>query len=215
MAKKVSAAEQAGIDMLKSILAQHNVVQEEDALIVHGGDPIQSYEIDESPQRQLFHAQGVVKSLEYPLEARITKVCKQCGDPFTTNYYSVAYCGMLCAELDCKKKFGLAWRPHARIKKERWEVLAEPEIVTLQALKAMKLIVARVEADLGYPIEIEEQAFSRLPSGLLKEEQPSSVSELPEAQADPISDSQKSPALLGHSSATVDDLLSDFFAEFD
>lgn len=212
MAKKISAAEQAGIDMLASILAQHNVVTPESELVVHNGDPVTAVELDDSPQRQLFHAQGVVKSLEHPTEFRITKRCKHCGDPFTTNYYSVAYCSILCGEYDCKKYFGLAWRPNARIKKERWEVLAEPEIVTWQALKAMKLIVARVESDLGHPIEIDEQAFSRLPSGLLKEEQPSSVSESPQAPADPISDSPKSPVPSVHSFAEEDDLLSSLFA---
>lgn len=212
MAKKVSAAEQAGIDMLASILAQHNVVTPESELVVHNGDPVTSAELDDSPQRQMFHAQGVVKSLEYPTEFRITKRCKHCGDPFTTNYYSVAYCSILCGEYDCKKHFGLAWRPNARIRKERWEVLAEPEIVTLQALKAMKLIVARVEADLGHPIEIDEQAFSQLPSGLLKAEQPSSASVLPLAQADLVSDSQQSQVQEEHSLPTMDDLLEDFFA---
>ena len=214
MAKKMSAAEQAGAAMLAEILAKHNVATPESELTVHNGDPVTSAELDDSPQRQLFHAQGVIKSLEHPTEFRITKRCKHCGDPFTTNYNAVAYCSTLCGEYHMKKHFGLAWRPHARIKKERWEVLAEPEIVTLQALKAMKLIVARVESDLGHPIEIDEQAFSQLPSGLLKAEQPSSASELLPAQADPVSDSQQSPAPKEHSEPTMDDLLEDFFAEF-
>lgn len=190
--KKQTAAEKEAADFIKSLLKQHNIEAPELPETTHG-EPTQDYEMDDSPQRQLFHAQGVVKSLEYPLASRITKVCKHCGDPFTTNYYSVAYCSILCGELDCKKHFGLAWKPHARIKKERWEVLAEPEIVTMRALQAMKMIVARVEADLGHPIEIDQQAFSQLPSGLLREEQPSSASELQLVPALPPEDKKTTP----------------------
>lgn len=212
MVKKLTAAEKEAKATIAALLAEHGIVQPEDSLVVHGGDPVESYELDDSKQRQMFHAQAVVKSLEHPTEFRITQVCKHCKDPYTTNYRATAYCSLLCAELNLKAYFGLAWRPHARIRKERWEVLAEPEIVTLQALKAMKLLVARVESDLGYPIEIDEQAFSRLPSGLLKEEQPSLAYELPPVQADPVSDSPKSPAPLVHSFAARDDLLEDLFA---
>lgn len=210
--KKQTAAEKEASDFLKSVLAEHGLVQPESVLIVNDGEPVQSHELDDSLQRQMFHAQAVVKSLEHPTEFRITQKCKECGDPYTTNYRATAYCSMLCAEYNLKKHFGLAWRPHARIKKERWEVLAEPEIVTLQALRAMKLIVARVESDLGYPIEIDEQAFSRLPSGLLKEEPLSSASELPPVPADPVSDSPQSPVQSGYSFAEEDDLLADLFA---
>jgi hypothetical protein len=45
----------------------------------------------------------------------------------------------------------------------------------------MKMIVSRVEADLGHPIEIDEQAFSRIPSGVLKETESPKVSESPVA----------------------------------
>lgn len=211
MAKKPTAVELETAAMLRALLAEHGVVQPEDSLIVHESDPVTAQELDDSPQRQMFHAQAVVKSLEHPTEFRITQKCKECGDPYTTNYRATAYCSMLCAELHLKKHFGLAWRPHARIKKERWEVLAEPEIVPLKALQAMKLILTRVEADLGHPIEIDEQAFSRLPSGLLKEEKLSSVSGPLPAPADLVSDSPKNPAPKVHSFAEEDDLLADLF----
>ena len=212
MVKKQTAAEREASDFLKSVLAEHGITVPEDVLEVSGQEPVQSHELDDSPQRMLFHAQAVVKSLEHPTEFRITQKCKECGDPYTTNYRATAYCSILCAEFHLKKEFGLAWRPNARIKKERWEVLAEPEIVPFKALQAMKLIVARVEFDLGHPIEIDEQAFSQLPSGLLKEEQPSSASESLPVQADPVSDSPKSPVQLVQHSPVVDDSLSFLFS---
>lgn len=209
--KKQTAAEKEAADFIKNLLAQHGVESPELPETIHG-EPTQEYEMNDSPQRQLFHAQAVVKSLEYPTAERITRVCKHCGDPFTTNYYSVAYCSVLCGELDCKKKFGLAWKPHARIKKERWEVLAEPEIVTLKALQAMKLIVSRVEADLGYPIEIDQQAFSQLPSGLLKEEKPSSASESQQVPVLPHEDKKTTLAQPEHSVEEEDDSLAWLFS---
>jgi hypothetical protein len=212
MAKKPSAVELETAAMLAALLAEHGVVQPESVLVVHGQDPIQATELDDSPQRMMFHAQAVVKSLEHPTEFRITQKCKECGDPYTTNYRATAYCSILCAEFHLKKKFGLSWRPNARIKKERWEVLAEPEIVPLKALQAMKLLLTRVEADLGHPIEIDEQAFSQLPSGLLREEPLSLASESLQVQADPVSDSPKSLVPAGRSEQAMDDLLADFFS---
>lgn len=210
---KKKQAELEAAAMLKEILSQHGVVDDSlQGLETTHGDPLDSKELDDPPQRQMFHGQGVVRSLEFPTEFRITKVCKNCKDPFTTNYYSVAYCSLLCCEIDLKKHFGLAWKPHARISKERWEVLAEPEIVTYKALQAMKMIVDRVEADLGHPIDYSEQAFSRLPQGLLKEELPSEVSESLPDQEPLLSDTKKDPVQLGQWSAVVDDELSWLFA---
>lgn len=211
---KKKQAELEAAAAIAAILAQHGVVDDS----LHGletthGDPVDAKELDDSPQRQMFHGQGVIKSLEFPTEFRITKRCKECKDPFTTNYYSVAYCSLLCCELDLKKHFGLAWKPHARIAKERWEVLAEPEIVTYKALQAMKMIVDRVEADLGHPIDYEERAFSRLPQGLLKEELPSLASELLPAQEHPLSDIQTIPVQEEYSAPEEDDSLAWLFAE--
>jgi hypothetical protein len=132
-------------------------------------------------------------------------------------------------EVKLKRHFGLAWTPHARIKKERWEVRAEPEMIPMRALQAMKTIVSRVEADLGHPIEIEEQAFSRIPSGLLKESESQKVSEessglklkyhyavVPEGVSLPPllpSDMKKDQAQLEHLTVEEDDSLSWLFAD--
>lgn len=215
MATKKAEAEANA--MLAAILAEHGIKNPEPET-VHG-EPVKSHELDDTPQRVLFRAQGVLRSLEMPTEERLTKVCKNsdCGNVFTSNYYSVAYCSTLCCERVLKKEYGLAWTPHARIRKERWEVRAEPEMIPMRALQAMKMIVARVEADLGRPIEIDSQAFSQIPSGLLKESESPSVSDKPSASLPelplPLSDTSKGPVQLGHLSVEEDDSLSWLFAD--
>jgi hypothetical protein len=176
--KKQTAAEKEASDFLKSLLAEHGI---ENPLpeTTHGA-PVTDEDLDDSPQRVLFRGQGVLRSLECPTEERLTKVCKNedCKNVFTSNYHSVAYCSIICCEYALKKHYGLAWRPSSRIQRERWEVRAEPEMIPMRALQAMKMIVARVENDLGYPIEIDQKAFEKIPSGILKPES-SSVSHKP------------------------------------
>lgn len=219
------AAEQEANALLAAILAEHGVKNTEPET-THG-PPVTANELDDNPQRVAFRGQAVLRSLEFPSEERLTKVCKhkECGNVFVSNYHSVAYCSVLCMEIELKKHFGLAWTPHARIKKERWEVRAEPEMIPMKALQAMKMIVARVEADLGRPIEIDSQAFSRIPSGLLKASEPEKVSESSEVSdslesllselqtARPLLDKRKDQVQLERLSVEEDDSLSFLFAD--
>lgn len=224
-AKKQTAAEKEASDFLKSLLAEHGI--KNPLPETTHGEPVREEELDDPPQRVMFRGQGVLRSLECPTEERLTKVCKNesCGNVFTSNYVSVAYCSILCCEQELKRRYGLAWKPSARIHKERWEVRAEPEMIPMQALRAMKMIVARVESDLGYPIEIDQQAFSRIPSGILKpeqisasqqfegeilEESPVSVSELQPAL--PLSDKKKAQVPEEPEPESHDDLDSWLFA---
>lgn len=220
MATKKAEAEANA--MLAAILAEHGI-QNPEPETTHG-EPVKSHELDDTPQRVLFRGQGVLRSLEMPTEERLTKVCKyeDCGNVFTSNYYSVAYCSILCCERALKKHYGLAWTPHARIRKERWEVRAEPEMIPMRALQAMKMIVARVEADLGRPIEIDSQAFSQIPSGLLKpetekESKSPSASELPEASLEEslhlLSSMKKDQVQSERLTVEEDDSLSWLFAD--
>lgn len=222
MVTKKSAELEANA-MLAAILAEHGVKNNEPET-THG-IPVTANELDDTPQRVAFRGQAVLRSLEFPSEERLTKVCKNedCGNVFVSNYHSVAYCSVLCMEIKLKKHFGLAWTPHARIKKERWEVRAEPEMIPMRALQAMKMIVARVEADLGHPIEIDQQAFSRIPSGILKqdslkESEFPSASEIPEVSSleetlHLLSSMKKDPAQSVRLSVEEDDSLSFLFAD--
>lgn len=205
---------------LDGLLKSHGVPSPEKDLVVEHGEPVRSEELDDSPQMVMFRAQGILRSMDCPTEIRLTRICKNedCGDVFATNYASVAYCSTLCCEYHLKKHFGLAWKPNARIKRERWEIRTEPEIISMRALQAMKMIVDRVESDLGYPIPIEPEAFSQVPSGLLKKETPlSSASELPEASEVPLPVSGN-PRILApsvYSFEEEDDLLGALFASSD
>jgi hypothetical protein len=219
--KKKSAAEQEAADFIAGLLAEQGITPDEIPQTVHG-EPTQEHEMDDSPQRILFRAQGVLRSLEFPLEERLVRTCKNegCGAYYTTNYRAVAYCSMLCAEQDLKKYFGLAWKPHARIKKERWEVLTEPTMIPMQALQAMKLIVTQVESQLGRPIDFEPELFARgqkqlsaseSPLEQKSEELPSSVSELLQVELPPL-DKKIAPVQLEPSSEVPDDLDSWLFS---
>ena len=207
--KKKSAAEQEAADFIANLLAEQGITPDEIPQTIHG-EPTQEQEMDDPPQRILFRAQGVLRSLEYPTEERLVRECKNdgCNAYYTTNYRAVAYCSTLCAEQDLKKYFGLAWKPHARIKKERWEVLTEPTMIPMQALQAMKLIVDQVESQLGRPIDYEPSLFSQKgseksssashkPSEPTLEKKPSLVSQLlPELPplSNPIAPVQLAPA---------------------
>ncbi len=200
---------------LDGLLKANGISTPEQDLVTNHGEPVTKEELDDTPQMVMFRAQGILRSMDCPTEIRLTRICKNedCGEFFATNYASVAYCSIVCCEYSLKKHFGLAWKPNARIKRERWEIRTEPEIISMQALKAMKMIVARVESDLGHPIPIEQQAFSQVPSGLLKKETPPSLaSELPPAPVHPVSDIQRIPVPKVHSFAEEDDLLADLFS---
>ena len=200
-----SKDEKAANDIHKSLLAAHGVEA-----------PIPKEKREDTPQRVAFRGQAVLNSLESPSLEKITRVCarKVCGRYYTTNYYAVAYCSNECMQITLKEKYGLAWIPSADMKKERWEVKAEPEMIPMQALIAMKMIVSRVEYDLGHPIEYPELAFSQLPPGLLRpsEKKPSLASESDEEllsllDESPLSSTPKDPAPKVQQIAEVDDLL--------
>lgn len=212
-------AEQEANSFLADLLAKHGVVTPESVLTVEHGEPVTSKELDTSPQQVMFHAQGILRSLDYPTEVRLTRICKNddCLEVFATNYRSVAYCSTLCCAYDLKKYFGISWKPNARIKKESWEITEEPEIIPLRALQAMKMIVDRVERDLGHPIPTEQLASSPRLSAVKTETQSPSVlpSPLVSEVLLPVSDIPKIPAPKVHSFAEEDDLLASLFADDD
>lgn len=175
-----SDADKAAAAMLADLMASVGIKQTVPTEAVFDAEEI----LKDTPQRVSFRGQAVLNSLEYPELEKITRLCKgtDCGRYYTTNYFAVAYCSNECMQLEMKTRYGISWIPDAQAKKERWEVRAEPEMIPMQALQAMKMIVTRVEHDLGYPIEIPELAFSQLPPGLLRpsEKKSSSASELDE-----------------------------------
>jgi hypothetical protein len=108
------------------------------------------------PEHIRFRGEAVLYALEYPLSPRVTRECKECKEPFLTVYKGWAYCSNACCTTHLKKYFGLAWRPNAEKRKERWERGGETGTIPLKALQAMKMIVAQAEADLGYELVLPE-----------------------------------------------------------
>lgn len=170
-------------------------------------DPVVVAESVDPPDTVHFRAEGALYSLEYPLSRMLTRRCKECNDPFRTNYQGQAYCGNACMAEHLRKHFGIAWTPSNRVKKERWEIRVPAQVIPLQALLAMKTIVAQAEADLGYPLElpVDVKPFS-LKYPYFGEREVSSVEEyrLPEpSQSDqeryrealgwPVSDKHEAP----------------------
>lgn len=110
--------------------------------------------MDETPEELRLEGEWMLYSLKYPLSPRITKECTRCGNPFQTNYQSVACCSNRCVIEELREKFGLAWVPKGRRDKEKWEVQVPASSIPYKALRAMKKLVCQAEADLGKPIEI-------------------------------------------------------------
>lgn len=112
--------------------------------------------MDESAEQTRVEGEWVLYSLKYPLSPRITKKCARCGAKFQTNYQGLAHCSNRCVIEELRDKFGLEWRPANRRDKERWEPRVPAATIPLDALRAMKRLVAQAEADLQEPLEIGE-----------------------------------------------------------
>ena len=103
-------------------------------------------------------AESVLRSLHKP-HAYILKKCKrtQCGQPFKTNYCSMAYCSDACLAADLRA-VGINWDP---FRMRRWESsmyasnsgvtyrYEEPEYISTQTLLELEEWAQRFLADLA------------------------------------------------------------------
>lgn len=137
-------------DAVAALLAKYGVSQTEFEVMPD------AEEKKDPPERVAFRGEAVLYALEYPLSPRITKVCKECKDPFSSYYKAVAYCSQDCTIRALRRHFGINWKPNRELKKERWETRGEPRLIPLKALQAMKAIVAQAEADLGFELVLPE-----------------------------------------------------------
>lgn len=135
---------------IAELLAKHGVDKKEFDIL-----PDEDEKKD-PPEQVRFRGEAVLYALEYPLSPRITRVCKECKEPFLATYKGWAYCSNACATTHLKKYFGLAWRPNREQNRERWERDGYTGTIPLKALQAMKAIVAQAEADLGYELVLPE-----------------------------------------------------------
>lgn len=94
-----------------------------------GIDPIRIEKLKDSvPETsETISRQGEAVSLWlYEPHKFTTKLCKRCGEPFATNYRSVAYCSDPCRAHDISEQIGVKWN-YFKSEEERWG--GEPPLV--------------------------------------------------------------------------------------
>lgn len=133
---------------LEDIFAQYGVEMPAETTVE------QERAMDETAEAQRLEGEWLLYSLKYPLSPRLTKLCARCGEPFQTNYQGMAHCSNKCCILELREKFGLDWKPANRRDKERWEPRIPASVIPSAALRAMKMLVAQAEADLGRPLDL-------------------------------------------------------------
>lgn len=112
------------------------------------GQPSAQYSKTES----VANIEGVLRSLQRPSRIGVSRICKDCGEPFVTNYEFVAYCGDLC-RASALKKVGLTVWKNSFTDEEKWGGVP-PSLIPPDALKAMKAIIVQVERETGRPVEM-------------------------------------------------------------
>ena len=77
--------------------------------------------------REALSRQGEAVLLFLESPAKYTaKLCKRCGEPFGTNYRSVAYCSDTCRAKEMYQQLGVKWN-HFKTEEERWG--GEPPLI--------------------------------------------------------------------------------------
>lgn len=93
-------------------------------------------------------AEGILLSLYSEKIPVKTKLCKNCEEPFATNYMYVAYCSDHC-RARALEKIGIQWNPHKK-PEERWgsEVYRNqiPIVIPPEALTNLQRLVKEIEA---------------------------------------------------------------------
>ena len=115
---------------------------------------------DKAPTgREALSRQGEAVLLFLESPAKYTaKLCKRCGEPFGTNYRSVAYCTDTCRAKAMSEQLGVKWN-HWKTEEERWG--GEPPLVIPPA--ALKKIQQYVQffADI-LPIQTAKENLPQL-----------------------------------------------------
>lgn len=148
-ADKMAEAQAGLLSFLQS--AGMDVQEEDVAKALNDED---RYTPKEHPDVPMLQAEGVLLYLENRARNFMPKICKWCGQAFSTMYKNVAYCSTLCSGTALQKRMGIKWDynrdTYAMIDAER------PLIVGPQAYA---LLVAMAEKILeGHYLLLEEHA---------------------------------------------------------
>lgn len=104
--------------------------------------------VNEHDFRKSLEAEGILLSLMSDKRTVAIKRCKQCIDPFGTNYQYVAYCSNAC-RATALKKLGIKWDPTKK-DQQRWGSIDNPSqlpiIINKHALEQLRRIVDTMQA---------------------------------------------------------------------
>lgn len=105
--------------------------------------------------REAISRQGDAVLLFLECPAKFTaKLCKRCGEPFGTNYRSVAYCGDNCRSKEISTQIGVKWDWLRATEEERWGG-EPPLIIPPAALRKIQQFVQWYADNLSTQTEIE------------------------------------------------------------
>lgn len=150
--------EERNLDKIKALLLKHGIENEviEEAIA-------EAPTFQDAVSRQ---GEAVLLFLEAP--AKFTaKLCKRCGEPFSTNYRYVAYCTDICRAKAISEQTGVKW-DWLKPEDERWGFKEPPLIIPPKAFKNLQLYVAVLQS--RSLLEIEPQSHEVLPDPLSESE---------------------------------------------
>src|ERR1044071_928646 len=95
----------------------------------------------------MLEAEAMLALIETPKKF-VVKNCKSCGNRFSTNYKSVAYCSDMCRATELRK-IGISWDLH-KTPEQRYGLWGQPLIVPSKALEILALLSTKsIEARLN------------------------------------------------------------------
>lgn len=122
-----------------------------------------SENIPETAHDRSMQAEATLYQLAKP-SAFMTKVCKQCGEEFSTSYRSVAYCSDTCRAKHLQSQSGIVWNPN-KPAAERWGG-EPPLIVPPEAYKKLKEfadhIQSQIQIETPQVAHVEEDPFDEV-----------------------------------------------------
>lgn len=139
---------------------------------------------------RMLQAEAVLAHLNKPSRF-ITKTCKrkECGERFSTNYQSVAYCSDNCRGKDLEAQTGIRWNPHV----DRYRNLnaERPLIIGPEAHKVLVEFAHRILEGTGIVVQQTDQTHQQSQQPPKPDEH--FVESLPEQEIQSKDDPQTSP----------------------
>lgn len=121
-----------------------------DLIAAMGGDVTDLKEqplVNEHDFRTSLEAEGILLTLQSDKRTVALKECKECHEPFATNYKYVGYCTNACRAL-ALKHIGIKWDPTKK-DEQRWGTIDNPSqipiVISNAALEQLRIIVEAMD----------------------------------------------------------------------